>query len=465
LLIHFKKGDKMGSQKKIVCIGAGYVGGPTMAVIAYKNPTSVVTVVDINQERIDAWNSDTLPVYEPGLDDIIKKVRGKNLFFSTDVDKAIEENDIIFIAVNTPTKDYGVGKNMAADLQHWEAIARQIRNVAKSDKIIVEKSTLPVKTAETMEIILNTGSDVNFEVTSNPEFLAEGTAIRDLIEPDRVLIGSRETDSGQKARNELIEIYSAWVPKEKIITTNTFSSELSKLVSNAFLAQRVSSINAISAICEVTGADVQEVSQAVGADSRIGSKFLNASVGFGGSCFRKDLLNLVYICHMHHLHEAATYFENIINMNHYQMQRFVDNVIRSMFNTVAGRKICMFGCAFKANTDDVRDSPAIPIAQTLIAEKARLVISDPKAMDNMNEVLGKPQNVSFIDDPYEAAKDSHAILIITEWPEFSSLDYQKLFDVMVKPAYLFDGRNMINRKACYEIGFNVNSIGKEALIH
>jgi UDPglucose 6-dehydrogenase len=302
-------------------------------------------------------------------------------------------------------------------------------------------------------------------VISNPEFLAEGTAIKDLLEPDRVLIGSRKTESGQKARNELIEIYNAWVPEEKIITTNSFSAELSKLVSNAFLAQRVSSINAVSAVCEVTGADIQEVSRAVGADSRIGSKFLNASVGFGGSCFRKDILNLVYICRMHHLHEAATYFENIINMNHFQKQRFVDNVIRSMFNTVSGRKICIFGCAFKADTDDVRDSPAIPVAQTLIAEKSKLVIYDPKAMDNMKEVLGDPQNVSFVADPYEAAIDSHAILIITEWPEFSTLDYQKLFDVMVKPAYLFDGRNMVNRNACFDIGFNVYSIGKEALIH
>jgi len=455
----------MGEQKKIVCIGAGYVGGPTMAVIAYKNSECVVTVVDINQKRIDAWNSDKLPVYEPGLDDIVKHVRGKNLFFSTDVNKAIKENDIIFIAVNTPTKDYGVGQNMAADLQHWETIARQIRDVATSDKIIVEKSTLPVKTAEAMEIILNTGSNVHFEVMSNPEFLAEGTAVKDLLDPDRVLIGSRETESGQKAKKELIEIYKKWVPEKRIITTNTFSAELSKLVSNAFLAQRVSSINAISALCEATGADVQEVSKAVGADSRIGSKFLNASVGFGGSCFRKDILNLVYICRMNHLYEVATYFENIINMNHFQMQRFVDNVVRSMFNTVAGRKICIFGCAFKADTDDVRDSPAIPVAQTLIAEKAELVISDPKAMNNMKEVLGDPKNVDFVADPYEAAKDSHAILIITEWPVFSTLDYQKLFDVMVKPAYLFDGRNMVNRTECFDIGFNMYSIGKEALIH
>jgi len=455
----------MSTQKKIVCIGAGYVGGPTMAVIAHKNPQCTVTVVDINQERIDAWNSDTLPFYETGLLDIVKNVRGKNLFFSTKVEKAIADNDIIFIAVNTPTKDYGVGKNMAADLQHWEVIARQIRKVAKTDKIIVEKSTLPVKTAEAMETILNTGSNVHFEVLSNPEFLAEGTAVRDLLNPDRVLIGSRETDTGQKARNEIVEIYKAWIPEEKIITTNTFSSELSKLVSNAFLAQRVSSINAISAVCEATGADVQEVAKAVGADSRIGSKFLNASVGFGGSCFRKDILNLVYICRMHNLYEIATYFENIINMNFFQMQRFVDNVVSAMFNTVAGRKICIFGCAFKADTDDVRDSPAIPVAQTLISEKANLVISDPKAIDNMQKELGGPSNVTFVADPYEAAIDSHAILIITEWPEYSSLNYQKLFDVMVKPAYLFDGRNMVDRKKCFDIGFNVYSIGKEALIH
>jgi len=455
----------MNLQKKIACIGAGYVGGPTMAVIAKKCPDCTVTVVDINQERIDSWNAENLPVYEPGLDEIVKDVRGKNLFFSTQVEKAVIENDIIFIAVNTPTKDYGVGKNMAADLQHWEVIARQIRNVAQSDKIIVEKSTLPVKTAEAMETILNTDSKIHFEVLSNPEFLAEGTAIRDLLEPDRVLIGSRETASGRKARNELVEIYSAWVPKDKIITTNTFSSELSKLVSNAFLAQRVSSINAISAICEATGADVHEIAKAVGADSRIGNKFLNASVGFGGSCFRKDIYNLVYICRMYHLPEIATYFENIINMNNYQQQRFVDNVIRSMFNTVAGRKICIYGCAFKANTDDVRDSPALPVARTLMSEKAHLVISDPKALENMKSELGDPKNVLFIDDPYEAAKGSHAILIVTEWDIYGTLDYQRLYDSMIKPAYLFDGRNMINRKSCYDIGFNVYSIGKEALIH
>jgi len=455
----------MASTKKIACVGAGYVGGPTMAVIAKQFKNCIVTVVDINKERIDAWNSDTLPFYEPGLDEIVKEVRGKNLFFSTDVDKAIIENDIIFIAVNTPTKDYGVGKGMAADLQHWETIARQIRDVVKSDKIIVEKSTLPVKTAEAMETILNTGSSLHFEVLSNPEFLAEATAINDLLFPDRVLIGSRETESGQKARDELVKIYRSWVPNENIITTNTFSSELTKLVSNTFLAQRVSSINAISALCEITGADVDEVAKAVGADTRIGSKFLKASIGFGGSCFRKDILNLIYICRMYKLPEIATYFENVIHMNNFQQQRFVDNVIQSMFNTVADRKILMLGCAFKANTDDVRDSPSLPVAKTLMSEKARLVISDPKAMKNMKKELGDPNNVDFIEDPYEAAKDCHAILIITEWELFETLDYQKLFDVMIKPAYLFDGRNMVDREACFEIGFNVYSIGKAPLIH
>jgi len=455
------------SLKKIACIGAGYVGGPTMAVMADKCPDYTITVVDINQERIDAWNSKKLPFYEPDLDSIVKKVRGKNLFFSTKVEKAIDENDIIFVAVNTPTKTYGVGQNMAADLQYWEIIARQIRNVAKRDKIIIEKSTLPVKTAEAMETILNTDTNIHCEVLSNPEFLAEGTAVHDLIKPDRVLIGSRNTVSGIKARDEVVEIYSNWVSKDKIITTNTFSSELSKLVNNAFLAQRVSSINAIAGVCEATGADVQEVAKAVGADSRIGSKFLQASVGFGGSCFRKDIMNLVYICRMNHLNEAATYFENIINMNNYQQHRFVNNVLKAMFNTVAGRKICMYGCAFKANTDDVRDSPAIPIAQALIDEKANLVISDPKAMSNMEDELGNVKNVTYIKDPIEAAKDCHAILIITEWELYSNseLDYEKIFTDMVKPAYLFDGRNMVNRKDCYDIGFNVYSIGKKPLIH
>jgi UDPglucose 6-dehydrogenase len=459
------KNETSEAPKKIACIGAGYVGGPTMAITALKCPEYIITVVDINKKRINEWNSEKLPFYEPGLDDIVKQVRGKNLFFSTNVKQAIEDNDIIFVAVNTPTKTYGIGENIAADLQYWEVIARQIRDIAKSNKIIIEKSTLPVKTAEAMETILNTNAEYHCEVLSNPEFLAEGTAVKDLLDPDRVLIGSRDTDSGIQARDEVVKIYSHWVPPDKIITTNTFSAELSKLVSNAFLAQRVSSINAIASVCEATGADVQEVAKAVGADSRIGSKFLQASVGFGGSCFRKDILNLVYICRMNNLYEAAEYFENIVNMNNYQQYRFVKNILKAMFNTLAGRTICIYGCAFKANTDDVRDSPAIPVAKALIEEKANLVISDPKAIKNMKEVLGGLENVSYVEDPYEAATNSHAILIITEWEQYGKLDYQKIYESMVKPAYLFDGRNMVDRKACYKIGFNVHSIGKSPLTH
>jgi UDPglucose 6-dehydrogenase len=459
------KNETSEAPKKIACIGAGYVGGPTMAITALKCPEYIITVVDINKKRINEWNSEKLPFYEPGLDDIVKQVRGKNLFFSTNVKQAIEDNDIIFVAVNTPTKTYGIGENIAADLQYWEVIARQIRDIAKSNKIIIEKSTLPVKTAEAMETILNTNAEYHCEVLSNPEFLAEGTAVKDLLDPDRVLIGSRDTDSGIQARDEVVKIYSHWVPPDKIITTNTFSAELSKLVSNAFLAQRVSSINAIASVCEATGADVQEVAKAVGADSRIGSKFLQASVGFGGSCFRKDILNLVYICRMNNLYEAAEYFKNIVNMNNYQQYRFVKNILKAMFNTLAGRTICIYGCAFKANTDDVRDSPAIPVAKALIEEKANLVISDPKAIKNMKKVLGGLENVSYVEDPYEAATNSHAILIITEWEQYGKLDYQKIYESMVKPAYLFDGRNMVDRKACYKIGFNVHSIGKSPLTH
>ena len=333
--------------KNICCIGAGYVGGPTMAVIALKCPEINVAVVDINKDRIDAWNSEDLsklPVYEPGLDEVVKKARGRNLFFSTDVNKAIETSEMIFISVNTPTKTYGEGKGMAADLKYVELCARQIAKVATSDKIIVEKSTLPVRTAETIQIILDsTGNGVNFEVLSNPEFLAEGTAITDLFESDRVLIGSQQTKSGLQACQTLVDIYANWIPKEKILTTNVWSSELSKLTANAFLAQRISSINAISALCEATEANVDEVAAAIGADSRIGPKFLKASVGFGGSCFQKDILNLVYLCKYYNLDEVANYWEQVIKLNDYQKKRFAASIITSLFNTVSGKKITLLG--------------------------------------------------------------------------------------------------------------------------
>ncbi|MBW2569916.1 MAG: nucleotide sugar dehydrogenase, partial [Deltaproteobacteria bacterium] len=444
-------------KKNILCIGAGYVGGPTMAMIAYKCPQYKVTVVDINPARIDEWNSGNLPIYEPGLDEIVKKARSRNLFFSTDIEKGIIESDIIFVSVNTPTKTFGVGAGMAADLQYWEKTARQILDCAKSPKIIVEKSTLPVKTARAMERILTSNnSKIQFDVLSNPEFLAEGTAINDLKNPDRVLVGSRLTESGIKARDELVEIYANWVPRDRIITSDIWSSELSKLVANAFLAQRISSINAISALCEKTDADVSNVARAVGLDSRIGGKFLNASIGFGGSCFKKDILNLVYICRNYGLYEVADYWESVIRINDYQQERFVLNMLTTMFNTLAGKKICIFGFAFKADTGDTRESPAIYVAKRLIEEKAELIITDPKALKNAKKDLdGIDENVSYIEDPYEAAKGCHAIAIMTEWNLYKDLNFEKIYKSMIKPAFIFDGRNIVDHKKLYEIGFNV----------
>ena len=438
-----------------------------MAMIAYKCPQYKVFVVDVNPARIDEWNSDNLPIYEPGLDEIVKKARGRNLFFSTDIKKGIIESDIIFVSVNTPTKTFGVGAGMAADLQYWEKTARQILECAESPKIIVEKSTLPVKTARAMERILTSNnSEIKFDVLSNPEFLAEGTAINDLENPDRVLIGSRQTESGIKARDELVEIYANWVPGDCIIKSDIWSSELSKLVANAFLAQRISSINAISALCEKTDADVSKVARAVGLDSRIGDKFLNASIGFGGSCFKKDILNLVYICRNYGLYEVADYWESVLKINDYQKERFVLNMLTTMFNTLAGKKICIFGFAFKADTGDTRESPAIYVAKRLIEEKAELVITDPKALKNAKKDLdGIDENVSYIEDPYEGAKGCHAIAIMTEWDLYSDLDFEEIYKSMIKPAFIFDGRNVIDHKKLYEIGFNVFPIGKPSLTH
>ncbi|MDO9566634.1 MAG: nucleotide sugar dehydrogenase [Candidatus Desulfaltia sp.] len=454
-------------KKNILCIGAGYVGGPTMAMIAYKCPQYKVTVVDINPIRIDEWNSNDLPVYEPGLDEIVKKTRGRNLFFTSNIEQGIIESDIIFVSVNTPTKSFGAGAGMAADLQYWEKTARQILQHSRFSKIIVEKSTLPVKTAQAMERILATNNKkIKFEVLSNPEFLAEGTAIKDLEYPDRVLIGSRQTQGGLKARDELVEIYANWVDKKRIITTDIWSSELSKLVANAFLAQRISSINAISALCEKTDADIVNVARAVGFDSRIGDKFLNASIGFGGSCFKKDILNLVYLCRHQGLNEVADYWDHVLRINDFQKDRFVINMLTVMFNTLAGKKICLFGFAFKANTGDTRESPAIYIAKRLIEERAHLAITDPKALKNAGiDLKGIDENVSYIDDPYEAASGSHAIAIMTEWDLYRDLDYEKIFKSMIKPAFIFDGRNIVDRNKLFEIGFNVYSIGKPALTH
>jgi UDPglucose 6-dehydrogenase len=457
----------MRFEKKILCIGAGYVGGPTMAVIAHKCPRYKITVVDINPARIAEWNSDELPVYEPGLEEIVKKTRDQNLFFNTDIPRGIKENDIIFVSVNTPTKEFGVGAGMAADLQYWEKTARQILEFSESDKIIVEKSTLPVKTAQAMERILASRStNARFEVLSNPEFLAEGTAINDLLYPDRILIGSRDTESGLNARGELVEIYANWIPKEKILTTNVWSSELSKLVANAFLAQRVSSINSVSALCEETDADISEVALAVGMDSRIGNRFLNASVGFGGSCFKKDILNLVYLCRHYGLTEVADYWESVVKINQYQHQRFVLKMLSSMFNTLAGKRICLFGFAFKANTGDTRESPAIFIAKQLLEENAEVIVTDPKALRNAKKDLkAVAGNVTYKEDPYEAADACHAIAVVTEWDVYRSLDFDKIYRSMAKPAFVFDGRNILDHAKLFQIGFNVFPIGKPALTH
>ena len=457
----------------ICCIGAGYVGGPTMAVIAQKCPHIKVTVVDLNAERIEKWNDedvDNIPVYEPGLGEIVKHARGKNLFFSTEVDKAIDEAQLIFISVNTPTKTYGSGKGMAADLKYIELCARQIARVSKDDKIVVEKSTLPVRTAEAIKNILDhTGNGVQFQILSNPEFLAEGTAVEDLLAPDRVLIGGDTTPGGQKAIQALVDVYANWVPKDRILTTNVWSSELSKLTANAFLAQRVSSINAMSELCEKTGADVNEVARAIGMDSRIGSKFLKSSVGFGGSCFQKDILNLVYISKSFGLNEVADYWEQVIIMNDHQKRRFSKKIVSTLYNTVADKKITFLGWAFKKDTNDTRESAAIYVADDLINEQANIAVFDPKVeynqvISDLNYLESRPSHknealVKSFSDPYDACKNSHAIAILTEWDEFKEYDWKRIYDSMLKPAFLFDGRNLLDREKLTSIGFQYQAIG------
>ncbi|KRG30831.1 UDP-glucose 6-dehydrogenase [Salegentibacter mishustinae] len=445
-----------------------------MAVIAQKNPEIKVTVVDINEKRIAAWNDqnlDNIPIYEPGLSDVVKEARGRNLFFSTEVDAAIDDAEMIFISVNTPTKAYGIGKGMAADLKYIELCARQIARVSKTDKIVVEKSTLPVRTAEALKNILdNTGNGVNYQILSNPEFLAEGTAIDDLHNPDRILIGGNvDTEEGKEAMEALVDVYASWVPKEQILTTNVWSSELSKLTANAFLAQRVSSINAMSELCEHTGADVNEISKAIGMDSRIGSKFLNASVGFGGSCFQKDILNLVYIAKSFGLNEVADYWEQVIIMNDYQKRRFAANIVKTLFNTVSGKKIALLGWAFKKDTNDTRESAAIYVADYLLNEQAEIVVYDPKVTEEQiyadldylgtRTELENRQLVTVVKDPYLTCDKAHAIAILTEWGEFKDFDWANIYDKMLKPAFLFDGRNILNSKIKEKIGFQFRAIG------
>ena len=436
-----------------------------MAMIAHKCPDIQVAVVDINHERIDAWNSETLPVYEPGLEEIVSDARGKNLFFSTEVDRYIQESEIIFISVNTPTKEYGSGLGQAADLRFVESCARRIAELSKDPKIIVEKSTVPVRTAEMVQTILkSTSPEIHHQVISNPEFLAEGTAIPDLLNPDRVLIGGENSTEGENAVQKVFSIYANWVPADRIITTNLWSSELSKLTANAFLAQRISSINAISALCEETGANVDEVAKAIGTDSRIGPKFLKSSVGFGGSCFQKDILNLCYLCRYFRLPEVAEYWEQVIRMNEYQKERFVTRILDSMFNTVSGKRIAILGYAFKKDTNDTRESPAIAICRRLLEEKAQLAIYDPKvSKDTILSSLALPKeqtaSIEFCNSAREACNQSHCIAILTEWDEFKEIDFAEIYQSMIKPAILFDGRNLLDLEKIRSIGFTAKGIG------
>lgn len=464
---------------KICCIGAGYVGGPTMAMIAKQCPDIDVHVVDLNEQRVAAWNSEELPVYEPGLFEVVSEALGRNLRFSTEVDDAISSADIVFISVNTPTKTFGVGAGRAANLEFIEKCARQIARCCKSGhRIIVEKSTIPVRTAETVKRILaESGGDATFDVLSNPEFLAEGTAVEDLICPDRVLIGGESAEAIEK----LVSVYSRWIPRDRILTTNLWSSELSKLTANAFLAQRVSSINAISALCEATGADVDEVGRAIGTDSRIGPKFLKASVGFGGSCFQKDILNLVYLCEHFGLPEVAAYWEQVVSMNDYQKRRFAAKIVSTMFNTVSDKRVAVLGFAFKKDTNDTRESAAIYVCRDLMRERAKLAIFDPRVDEtqirhdlemactdmqgNLSDLDRRliAENISVCQSAEEAADGSHALAVMTEWDEFKSLDFDTIFAKMQKPAFVFDGRNLLDADKLREIGFELHAIGRKNL--
>ena len=470
--------------KNICCIGAGYVGGPTMAVLAKHCPNIQVTVTDHNLERINDWNSidlSKLPIYEPGLDEIVNKYRGKNLHFSSEVEKNISIADMIFISVNTPTKTKGVGAGKASDIKWVEACARQVANNAKNHTIIVEKSTLPVRTAEVIKNILESATSmksqknpsISFDVLSNPEFLSEGSAIQDLMHPDRVLIGGEE----ESAIDSLTEIYSNWVPKSKILRTNIWSSELAKLTANAFLAQRISSINSIAALCEATGADIREVSRAIGSDSRIGSKFLDAGPGFGGSCFKKDILNLVYLCEYFGLPEVAEFWEGVVKLNYWHQDRISQLVVKKLFGTVTGKKISILGFAFKANTNDTRESASIKICKDLLEEGAILSIHDPKVdsdqiakdlkmkekksfkRDKLIKENTQEGNWYFSDEIYESINNADAVLVLTEWVDYTNINWDKVSKIMRKPSWIFDTRSIIEPGKVIKTGLNFWRLG------
>ncbi len=456
--------------KNVCCIGAGFVGGPTMAVMSKFCKEIIFNVVDINQKRIDAWNNedlDKLPVYEPGLKEIVSKTRNENLFFSTNVKESIKNADMIFISVNTPTKKSGLGAGKASDLKWVENCAREVALYAIGHTIVVEKSTLPVKTAETIKRILHYETTANknfdnkktFAILSNPEFLSEGTAINDLENPDRILIGGEDED----AMNELEKIYLNWVKKEKIIRTNLWSSELSKLIANAFLAQRISSINSVSALCEVTGADVNDISLAIGFDKRIGKLFLNSGPGFGGSCFKKDILNLVYICDHYGLHTVSRYWNEVLRINVWQQKRISSIIVEKLFGTISDKKITILGLAFKANTNDTRESPAIKICEDLIEEGAILKIYDPKVKESQIKKLLPEKNQvnwSYYSSVLEAAYDSHAIVVLTEWGDFKDLNWTEIKKIMKNPSWVFDTRNIIDVQKAKSSGLQTWVLGQ-----
>ena len=460
--------------QRICCLGAGYVGGPTMAVIADRCPDIQVTVVDLNAQRIAAWNNDDLtllPVYEPGLDAVVSRARGRNLHFSTSVTDAIAVADMVFISVNTPTKTKGLGAGQASDLRWVEACARQVAESAQGHTIVVEKSTLPVRTAEAIKTILEASSEgdsqTTFSVLSNPEFLAEGTAIPDLENPDRVLIGGEDAES----IDALAEVYAQWVPQQKILRTNLWSSELSKLTANAFLAQRISSINSIAAFCEASGADVREVARAIGTDSRIGPKFLNAGPGFGGSCFQKDILNLVYLCRHFGLAEVADYWESVVSLNTWQQHRIARLVVQKLFGTVTGKRLAILGFAFKADTNDTREAPAIRICRDLLEEGAQLAIHDPKveiqqmARDlgcestSASDALSGTGSWTASESVEDAVGGADAVLVLTEWSHYRDLNWTSLATRMRKPAWVFDARAVTNPEQVKQAGLRLWRVG------
>tara|TARA_B100000989_G_scaffold135667_1_gene100819 strand:+ start:12530 stop:13936 length:1407 start_codon:yes stop_codon:yes gene_type:complete len=464
------------SIKKICCIGAGYVGGPTMSVLAEKCVDIEINVVDKNLERIKLWNSEdlkNLPIYEPGLETIIAKCRGENLHFSTDLENKIKDADMIFISVNTPTKNKGIGAGQASDLTFIEAAARLIAKHGTGHTIVVEKSTLPIRTADTIKQILTSANkqypnSATFDILSNPEFLAEGNAIYDLTNPDRILIGGESED----AINCLKNIYLNWVDENRIITTNLWSSELSKLAANAFLAQRVSSINSLSALCEASGADISEVEKAIGTDSRIGNKFISPGPGFGGSCFKKDILNLVYLCNFYGLREVAEYWGKVLEINSWQKNRITKIIFQKLFGTITSKNIAIFGFSFKSNTNDTRESPAIEICHQLMHEGANLKIYDPRvSIQQLEKDLGLSKkddreqgffngSWKFANDSYKAAEGTDAIVILTEWEEFKHLDWKLISTNMRPPSWVFDTRSIINFKEAKSNGMNLWIIGR-----